>query len=388
MRTRTLVGSLFVALFLGTVSATPAVAAPSITVNSPAALTGGKTVIVTASLSGATPQQLEAGVPWIASDLTLSISGWDVRVGYGLPGPVGEIHLDSNRGATAIFSLTPEYNGHYRFNIGVANPDDESILATSTVDLDVASPDLPSLPTPPTNPRLEVAGTAIPVDGSVAYFDTRLVADTPLVVAAASYNGAVPATTVAIEGAEAVAVQPGANASQWSQASQKWISSGEATQVTIEYKGDNYVAFYRDDLAFPLTYLSSAVYAVYQPESALRCATTGRRLSCHVGAYNQGYKGHATAPSPAVVSTRVQGRYRSTPTSKFSPWQTLGVAPLPMNGASSLLNRNLPARVARGEIEVRVVVLGFPKSQVTVQPARGASIDRVPWSFSEPSLLE
>lgn len=376
----------------GVAGAPPSLAARKVTVDNPGALISGDTLLVTVHLQGASPKQVEDGIPWEATDPRLSVGGWNVRAGYGYGNKVGEVRLVSNQGPTALFSLTAKYNGHYTFELGLPDPaadsDFEVVLGESaTVEVDVASAQLTTLPRPPTNPRLEVTGTSLPVNSSVAYFQTRLVADGP--IAPDRIDGMTSAgPTVGIRYAGSTIVATGVATSEWLQASMKWIDTGTKPEVSIKYEGSDPIIFYRDDLAFPLTYSAAAVYAVYPPESALRCGIQGTRLTCHITAYNSGVRGGAIAPTPQVVQGRAQIRFRSSSNSRFSAWRSLADGSLPMNAGYVVLTRSLPRRVAIQQIQIRLVVLGYPKSSAIAAAERGTAASDGDWAVSNAKILE
>ena len=159
-------------------------------VQPPAAISSGATAQFTVRLQGATAVDIERGVAWTPATPLLFVDGWGVTRERLLD--LGRTTLVRDLGDTAVFEFTAYYQGRFRLEVAARRTaaGSESVQAAPLVlYVDVTSPDVYPLPAPPSNVRIETQALANPVQGTVAFYQARVAADSDLAVLEGGYGG-------------------------------------------------------------------------------------------------------------------------------------------------------------------------------------------------------
>lgn len=277
------------------------------------------------TLQGTTGVQDERGYFW-AVESTLLVDGYTVEV-------FGERQVVQVRdlGRTAVFEVRPRYNGRHQIQV-TSKSSDGRALDASVLEFDVAVAGLGSAPLPPANLRVETDRLSQPVNGVVANFSYRLVADEPFNSAARQLDDVYAGLSSPITWIQEGSFRPTGSATAWRDVSVKWTDGAPLT-VTVLLSGrppgmDNLV--YRKVFPLPVTFAAYGVFPTYPPRVSLSCPSSKAQFVCTATLQTLGAgKGLQVVPNQDTLIVQTRTRLRPL---GFGPWRVISRVPVTLNG--------------------------------------------------------
>ena len=390
MRICILGASLIAALIAAAPQASSNTVVEVVLVQPPAAISSGATAQFTVRLQGATAVDIERGVAWTAAKPLLFVDGWEAASYDDL----GRTKLARNLGDTAVFEFTAEAQGRFRLEVAARRTaaGSESVQAAPLVlYVDVTSPDVYTLPAPPSNVRIETQALANPVQGTVAFYQARVAADSDLAIQVRGYGGNWRMTPeVTVSGPLGMTVKASGLATPWIDVASRWVQT-PTTMATVSleyYFNESRYQYTRSDVAIPLSFAAGPVLEVYPPATLLRCAQDRSMISCETSVANAGLKPAALPPTPASLSVAVQTRVRDARSGRWSGWTGTSRVDTVLNGPGIAVPLRVRAAAQPWSIvQVRAYIEGRPDTEVLVLADSRRSVADVRWKASDPDRI-